>query len=127
MSETVEMNGPLATAGSILNLTINNGTTAPSVVERIKAIRIEPLVTNAVIKVKWSMVKETVIMCVTKIIPNTKEPMTTPWKMPVPISLDKYLVTPLKDNSFLFVDKYRIMTARDCVPVFPDIPKIIGR
>ena len=41
------MNGPDATAGSIFNLVITKGIKAPKVVDIIKAITIDPAVTNA--------------------------------------------------------------------------------
>lgn len=47
MSEIVVINGPDATAGSILNLSIIKGITAPNVVEMIKANQIDAEVTIA--------------------------------------------------------------------------------
>lgn len=41
------MNGPDATAGSILNLVIINGIKAPSVVDTNRAMKIDPDVTIA--------------------------------------------------------------------------------
>jgi hypothetical protein len=47
ISLTVVINGPLATAGSILSAFIPKGITAPKVVDTIKAIKIDEAVTVA--------------------------------------------------------------------------------
>lgn len=114
ISFIVVINGPLATAGSMPILFINNGISDPIVVPTV--IAVVKLIPTIVANNGWPY---SITM-----IENSIRLHTKPEIKPLADSCNACLT--LFSFSISPVEILRTETANDCVPVLPDIPLIIG-